>query len=628
MIKGQIGYPIAIVAILVTLGGFMLVRSDGNQKGEEQARHAAEQGYHAVRTVLRLDGQAARAVAREYAVKSAAYFSAIKDYQQVAAAEVARAVSQLDEGWAPDFVGVVSTKRTVLFSQLNSTVSKPMTPVDFATNRVVNNPFVVKALTGKGVTGVGPFPWKKVLRAGIKVVAMPLYGAERKIVGALLLGWKAKLDEAELRSHAEQVRDKVSVLRLLLGRVKADRNLVGMIANEFPPELFKKHGIKASFFGLLDRNGVLVARGDGSTLNMGQKLAPKSLAIQTARAQLEVTTEVWLKESLLDVQSDKKGKDHGVRPEILRVGFGPIKAKNGKLAGVLLVAWELGDVQTARLKELAGLDVVFLHGKTLSSTTLKSASGSALAAVPTSDQAPGQHKRPEVKRISFAGGAYYGAGATIPMGGSKTFRFVVLGSVHAAQAPFAYGQTLILILGLVLALLILATNVLLRRSFILPLSELERGVADIVAGNMEYTFGVPSRETEGLAYSLNVLMAQLLGRPEPGEEDEEEGGEGSGGPQITFSLGPLPDRAYRPGDSQLIPRLDEDRATYMQRIFGEYVQAMQSIGEDTTGFEISTFQKKLEVNERMICTRLKCSEVRFSVVTGEEEIVLQPYPVA
>lgn len=628
MIKGQIGYPIAVVAILATLGAYMMVRSDGNQQGERHARQSAEQGYHAVRTVLRLDGQAARAVAREYAVKSAAYFTAIRHYRKTAADEVARAVSQLEEGWTPDFIGVVSTKRTVLFSQLNSTVSKPMTPVDFATNRVVNTPVVVKALTGKGVSGVGPFPWKHVLRSQIKVVAMPLYGAGRKIVGALLLGWQDKLDEPELKAHAEQVRNKVSVLRLLLGRVKADRNLVGMIAREFPPELLKKHGIKASFFGLLDRNGVLVARGDGSKLYLGQPLVPKSLAIQTARAQFEVTTEVWLKEALLNVQSGKKKKDEDVRPEIIRVGFGPIKGEDGKLAGVLLVAWELGDVQTARLKELAGLDVVFLHNQTLSSSTLKSASGGVLAAVPTSDQAPSAHKRPELKKISIGGGSYYGAGATIPMGGSKAFRFVVLGSVKSAQAPFGYARVIVLVLGLVLVLLILATNVLLRRSFILPLSELERGVADIVAGNMELTFGVPSRETEGIAYSLNVLMAQLLGRPEPGDEEEEEGGEGTGGPQMTFSLGPLPDRAYRPGDSQLIPRLDEDRETYLQRIFGEYVQAMQSIGEETTGFELAAFKKKLDVNERMICTRLKCSEVRFSVVPGDEEIVLQPYPVA
>ena len=136
-----------------------------------------------------------------------------------------------------------------------------------------------------------------------------------------------------------------------------------------------------------------------------------------------------------------------------------------------------------------------------------------------------------------------------------------------------------------------------------------------------------SRETEGLAYSLNVLMAQLLGRPEPGEEDEEEG-ENSGGPQMRFSLGPLPDRAYRPGDSQLIPRLDEAKDAYYQRIFKEYVAAMQQLGEETTGFELAGFRRKLEVNERMICARLKCSEVRFSVVAGEEDVVLQPYPVA
>jgi hypothetical protein len=153
-------------------------------------------------------------------------------------------------------------------------------------------------------------------------------------------------------------------------------------------------------------------------------------------------------------------------------------------------------------------------------------------------------------------------------------------------------------------------------------------VADLVAGNLEYQFGVPSAETEGPAFSLNDLLAQFLGRTAPDEEGEEGGGEGeSEAGRITFSLGPLPDRAYRRGDSGMIPRLDEPRDTYFARIFDDYKAAMQNQGADTSAMQLAAFRIKLEVNERLICNRLKCQEVRFTVQSRDEGVVLQPYPV-
>jgi hypothetical protein len=632
MLKGQLGISAAILAILLTIGGFFLISSDGNQQGDQMARKQAVRAYHTARRMLELDSQRSRALAQHYARMSQAYFKATRRYQTAVSEQVAKAASAMEEDWSPDFVALVNTQRIIVWSQLNSTVTKTGTPVTYATNRVMDVKWVTSVLTGRGDANIdsGPLPFQAVTEGSIRGVAVPLLGAGKVPIGALVLAWKGRSDERQIKAMAEQFRDKlvpekVDVVPLLLPKQKIDRNLEAMLRDEFPEDIKKKHGVNAAFIGLLDRRGILVARSDKSRLYLGKRLKPKSLALQTARAQHETTTEVWLKEEVQDVTADDE-KAEDVRPEILRVGVAPIMGADDKLQGVLLLAWEVGDVYAMKLKKMSGADMVFFHQKTLSTTTLKSASAAKLSGVPRSNQGPGQWKAPSDKTLSLDNQTWYAAAASIPA--SRGFSFVVLSSVDQAQDRFGYARVMVLVLGGVLVVVILLVSWLLRRYFIMQISELEKGVADIVAGNMEHTFGVPARETEGLAYILNVLMAQLLGRPEPGEEEESEEGEGAAGPQLRFSLGPLPDRPYRPGDSQLIPRLDEDKESYYQRIFKEYLAAMQELGEDTAGFELAAFRGKLEVNERMICARLKCSEVRFSVVAGEEEVVLQPYPVA
>jgi len=384
--------------------------------------------------------------------------------------------------------------------------------------------------------------------------------------------------------------------------------------------------------GLLDKRGVLMRRSDGRTnsLFVGEQLAEKSQALYEARAQKYATTQIWPKEKILEQTSKtSKGTSGRPRPEMLRVGFGPVLDERTQLQGVLVVAWPI-DVHASHLKldDITGGKVALLSHGELSSTNMKRLKASVLAGVKQTNLGPHQWIKPTISTVSVEGQTFLAAAARLPRGGQgDTSIFVVLASVDQEKEAFGYAKVMVLVMGVIMALLFLVVGWMVRRYFILSLDELEKGVANIVAGNMEYTFGVPSRETEGLAYSLNVLMAQLLGRPEPGEEEEEEN-EGTGGPRILFSLGAMPDRAYNPGDSQLIPRMDEDRPTYFTRIFNEYLRAMQDLGEETTGMEIAAFQRKLDVNERMICARLKCSEVRFSVVPGDEEVVLQPYPIA
>ncbi|MFH2006335.1 MAG: MXAN_5187 C-terminal domain-containing protein [bacterium] len=631
MLKGRLGIAAAVVVLGLTFGVYALVSGDGSKKADSASRARVTSAFYAVRTVMDLDAQAAKAHAAHYANLASSIFDRLEKYQTTVAGELAQNAATLGEGWSPDFMAVLDRSNIIIWSQLNSTVTKAGTPTDYATNLRVSEPYVDSVKRGEAPVAFGKLKLNGVLNAPLTTVAVPLLGSKKRVLMVVLLAWKGRSDAEELKSKAIAFRDRVNIVPIIKDLMPLKQNIEALFTQRLPEELKSKQGIKGAFVGLLDMRGVLMMRSDWSTnkLFVGQQLAPQSKALYEARAQLQATTEVWPKSKILESSAPSAKSGAAAQgPEILRVGFGPVLNQENKLVGVVIVAW-FCNVQQNHMGELSGAEVAFLSGNQLSTTSLKRVSGKLLSSVPQTNFGPLQWDKPKIKSLMIGEETYLAAAAKFPRSGNQdSYSFVVLASIEKAKQPFGFGMMMIIIFGAIVALGFIVVGLLIRRYFILPIDELEKGVADIVAGNMEHTFGVPSAETEGLAYSLNVLMAQLLGRPEPGEEDEEQGEGGSGGPRMLFSLGPLPDRAYRPGDSQLIPRLDEDRPTYFKRIFQEYLDAMKGLGEDTTGMNVEALQKKLEVNERMICARLKCGEVRFSVVPGEEGVVLQPYPIA
>ncbi len=58
--------------------------------------------------------------------------------------------------------------------------------------------------------------------------------------------------------------------------------------------------------------------------------------------------------------------------------------------------------------------------------------------------------------------------------------------------------------------------------FIRPLDKIELGVAEIINGNIDYKFKPVGPDFEGLSNGLNVMLARLLGREEPNEDEPEE----------------------------------------------------------------------------------------------------------
>jgi hypothetical protein len=185
-------------------------------------------------------------------------------------------------------------------------------------------------------------------------------------------------------------------------------------------------------------------------------------------------------------------------------------------------------------KELLGTDVAyFLDGKIHASSfqrgegaASETAEEKALAAQlfdgpRLADRATNAHEATPVFRVKVGGQELIAAAAPLPGNATPSKSgFVVLASLTAARAGVMPLADLILALGIIGLLAVVAAAVMTARRFLVPLDKIEAGVSEVINGNRDYVFETPSQDFEGLANGLNVLLARLLGRPEPGDEEE------------------------------------------------------------------------------------------------------------
>jgi hypothetical protein len=125
-----------------------------------------------------------------------------------------------------------------------------------------------------------------------------------------------------------------------------------------------------------------------------------------------------------------------------------------------------------------------------------------------------------------------------------------------------------------------------------------------------------------------VMLARLLGRPEPGEEAFDENGNPIIPGRVDFEEPP------EEGEAAPAPQTDPDLAAlaqepepdYYKRVFTEYVDARKQSGSpEDVSFE--TFIAKLRVNEGKLKAQYNCRAVRFRVVMKDGKVTLKPVPI-
>jgi hypothetical protein len=185
---------------------------------------------------------------------------------------------------------------------------------------------------------------------------------------------------------------------------------------------------------------------------------------------------------------------------------------------------------------------------------------------------------------------------------------------------------MILVLGAIALVLALGAMWLSSRRILDQVDELEVGVAEIINGNLERTFRPVGADLDGLANGLNVMLARLLGRPEPGEEEMDDDGNPIVPGRVEFEED---DAAAPPPDSssaELANLAREPEPDYYKRVYTEYVDARRATGSpDEVSFE--GFIAKLRVNEGKLKATHQCKAVRFRVVTKDGKVTLKPVPI-
>jgi hypothetical protein len=129
-------------------------------------------------------------------------------------------------------------------------------------------------------------------------------------------------------------------------------------------------------------------------------------------------------------------------------------------------------------------------------------------------------------------------------------------------------------------------------------------------------------ELDGLANGLNVMLARVLGRPEPGEEEFDEDGNPIIPGRVDFEEGEEKPAA----DPDLAALAQESEPDYYKRVYTDYLAQRKAAGApDDVSFE--NFIAKLKVNEGKLRAQYNCRAVRFRVVTKDGKVTLKPVPI-
>ncbi len=210
--------------------------------------------------------------------------------------------------------------------------------------------------------------------------------------------------------------------------------------------------------------------------------------------------------------------------------FAPI-SREGHVAGLVVVGYELADSQATQDKTRLGADVGYIvregdhfavQSLSFGTQTEKSAliawanSSNIGATLNTDGSLP-------VRELEISGHRYRIAGRAVPglhrpsRAGAVRPGYVVLADVTAAQAP-AMGIVLpILYLSLLALVLMVVLNVLISNSMLQPIEVIEEGLLKIINGDQAHRIELQHAELGGIVYRINQLVQTLTGEEESDE---------------------------------------------------------------------------------------------------------------
>jgi hypothetical protein len=403
----------------------------------------------------------------------------------------------------------------------------------------------------------------------------------------------------------------------------------------------KQNAVKPDIIAVVDASGNLLAMNEVPTVvakqwktDKGDSIIP---ALNVVLGKKVIISDLWS-------YGTKGMMKIGVAPVI--DPDAPISSKDPE--GVVIIgAIVVGYAQTAREaqkdRNLLGTEIAYYDNKTVIATSFTRGFGGEedtakarqltellrSGGINAVGEAGGKQNK---QKISVDGVDYLAAAVKMPRSATRklpadyppiTAGALVLAPISDPTDTARPVKLFIILLGagaLAMALLGLYLG---HRRLLAQVDQIELGVADIINGNVDRTFRPVGLELDGLANGLNVMLARLLGRPEPGEEELDDEGNPIIQGRVEFDEGEggAPDP-----DPELAELAQESEPDYYKRVYTEYLAARKATGSpDDVSFE--NFIAKLKVTEGKLKAQHQCRAVRFRVLTKDDKVTLKPVPI-
>lgn len=396
----------------------------------------------------------------------------------------------------------------------------------------------------------------------------------------------------------------------------------GLSADEAQPDIMAMTDDEGRLIALMSGGTPVLSPVPDTYLQAGKIKYP---ALEASVTNQIVTSEIW----------DYEGSG------AMKVTVAPILDKEtGSTLGTVLVAYAITAPEAKRQQALLGARVVYFLGNGIHTSSFGTANeqkgslGKSLFEGGLAEQAlSADNGLGDIKEVNHRGDSYIATTGRLPRYSSKKLGkdypqpqagAMVLISLTEASSSVATAGLAILLVGFFSIVLLLLGISLTSRRILQPIEEIEVGVNDIINGNLDRTFDPVGSDLDGLANALNVMLARLLGRPEPGEEEFDDDG------NIIRSTPSLPVRqGSGPMDQKQAEAealASEPRDAYLSRVHSEFAAAQAAAG-DTSDVNYDDFVKKLLGNEAVLKEKYGAREVRFKVVVDNEKVTLKPVPI-
>lgn len=439
-----------------------------------------------------------------------------------------------------------------------------------------------------------------------------------------LLLQTASLEGLGLMKRAETfARDRRLLLALAEADVVARAQTADQAFRQFVSEL-KPDEARPDFLALVNEKGEVAAMQDVPRPDP-EDWKGRFAAVAAALDKRQVSKDIW-----------------DYRNGVMKVGVAPVyDPATGEVRGAVVLAFALNAKEAQAQAGLLGMDVAYFFQDRVRATSFRR--GGAEEDVQKQEQLKGplfdqgfaraalDSGHSGLVRFDLGGEQFVASAARLPLNYSdKTSGALVMMSLSRALEPVATVKLTIVLLGLGAIVIAVLAIFLVARVILAPVDEIEQGVTEIINGNVDYVFRPVGADFDGLANALNVMLARLLGRPEPGEEGFDEDGELAGASKVlldndTGSVAALGGQVAT--DPETLALAQEPEADYYRRLHTEYVAARKAAGEKVDGITFESFVAKLRLSEANLKKKYNCKAVRFRVVTKSGQVTLKPVPI-